>query len=237
LFLIVSSLNLNINFLNQNIMSNSDYVPAPDVEFNVWQANLITLVQANTTSWGILLADVTALVALQTTWNTAFTKANNKQNRTSADVQAKDDARKVFEKSLRNFVGQWLARNAKVTDSDRERMGLTVRSTIHYPVPVPETSPLGKVDFSFRGQHYVYFVDDAPGAGKGKPAGVHGCEVWAKVGEESSFSFLGTATSSPYQVKYADADFHKVVSYRLRWVNSKGEQGPWSAIFTAIVVG
>jgi hypothetical protein len=217
-------------------MSNYDYLPSADVEFNVWQSNLITLVQASTTAWGVLLADVTALVATQTVWNAAFAKASNRQNRTSADVQAKDDARKVYEKALRNFVAQWLSRNSKVTDADRERMGLTVRSTTHTAVAVPTTSPVGTVDFSTRGQHIINFVDDAPGAGKAKPEGVHGCEVWAKAGDATDFNYLGTSTSSPYLAKYTDADTGKSVSYRLRWVNTKGEQGPWSAIFSAIVV-
>ena len=105
----------------------SDYIPSKDANFNIFQGNLIVIVQANATAWGILAADVTALVAAQLLWTTAFAKASNKLNRTSADVQAKDDARKVFEKALRNFIRQWIANNAKVPDSERERMGVTVK--------------------------------------------------------------------------------------------------------------
>ena len=45
----------------------SDYIPSNDAQFNIFQGNLITIVQANATAWGILAADVTALVASQTT--------------------------------------------------------------------------------------------------------------------------------------------------------------------------
>ena len=215
----------------------ADYIPSADAEFHLWQGNLIPIVQSGVTAWGILAADTTALVALQTTWTTAFSKASNKQNRTAADVQAKDDARKAYEKGLRNFVAQWLANNAKVANSDRERMGLTVKSRTRTAVAVPTTAPVVTIDFSTRLQHYIAYVDEATPTTKAKPAGVHGCEVWVKLGTDADFKFLGTNTASPFQAVYADADAAKNAQYRLRWVNTRGEHGPWSSVVSALVVG
>jgi hypothetical protein len=218
-------------------MGRSNFIPGGDAAFNVWQTNLVGLVQASSTSWGIAPADLTALLAWQSTWNTAFAKASNKQNRTSADVQAKDDARKGYEKALRNFIAQWLARNGKVSDADRERMGITVRVTRHTAVAAPTSSPVGTVDFSTRGQHTIHFVDEGAGNSKSKPKGVYGCEVWIKMGDTPDFSYKGLCTGTPYVAKYTDADTAQMASYRLRWVSTKGEQGPWSAIISALVMG
>jgi hypothetical protein len=218
-------------------MSNYDFVPTSDADFNLWQSSLQTLAQANATLWGILAADLAALVLQQTSWTTAFAKASNKQNRTSADVQAKDDSRRVYEKGIRNFVAQWLAHNPKVTDSDRQRMGLTIKSTTHTPVSVPSTSPLGTIDFSVRLQHSISFVDETNSASKAKPDGVHGCEVWSKLADAADFSYLAVCTRSPYVINYNTADANKTVSYRLRWVNTRGQQGPWSSVVSATVVG
>ena len=44
-------------------MSQSNYVPKGDAEFNLWQIALIGLVQANATAWGIAAADIAALMA------------------------------------------------------------------------------------------------------------------------------------------------------------------------------
>lgn len=222
-------------------MSNYDFVPSGDSDFNVWQGNLISQVDPNMEAWGIPAADTTALIALQTTWTTAYEKASNKQNRSAADVRAKDDARKAYEKSLRSFVAQWLANNSKVTDSDRERMDLTVKTGTRTPVAVPVSSPLGKVDFSVRQQHSILFVDSITN-GKAKPDGVQGCEIWMKTGgeppkDDSEFTYIGIDTRSPYIVTFSVADVGKTVYYRLRWINKRGKTGPWSSVITATVGG
>jgi len=222
-------------------MSDTDFIPSSDTEFNVWQGNLITLIDPNVTIWGITAADVTALKAKQTAWTAAFDKASNKQNRSTADVRAKDDAREVYQKGLRNFVAQWLAYNSKVTDSDRERMDITVKSITRTPVAVPATSPIGKIDFSIRQQHTLHFADSSSN-GKAKPEGVHGCEIWMKTGGEapkvdSDFMYQGIDTKSPYIISFSVADIGKVVYYRMRWINKRGQSGPWSSTVSAIVGG
>lgn len=222
-------------------MSTNDYIPRSDPEFNVWQGNIILLVDGNAEAWGIPPAEITALKARQTAWATAFTKANNKQNRSAADVQAKNDTRELFEKSLRNFVAQWLSNNNKITDSDRERMSITVKSDTRTPVAVPVSNPIGTIDFSVRQQHSLSFIDSVTHA-KAKPDGVQGCEVWMKAGGEppkvdSEFSYVGTDTRSPYRVSFTVADIGKMVYYRMRWINKRGQTGPWSSTISAVVGG
>jgi hypothetical protein len=219
-----------------------DYIPNSDAEFNIWQANLVEKVLANATAWGIPAEDIAIITAKQTVWTSCFSKASNKQNRTSADVQAKDDAREPYEKDLRKFVAQWLAHNTKVSNSDRERMGVTVKSTTHTPKPTPTTCPVGTIDFSVRMQHGIHYADEATPRSKAKPDGIHGCEVWMKLDGEapkdsSELTFLATNTSSPYVATFDGSQVGKTAWYRLRWVNTRGEHGPWSSIISAIVVG
>ena len=220
----------------------ADYVPRSDVDFNLWQVSLIDIININLTNWGITADDFTALKATQTIWTTAFAKANNKQNRTSADVQAKDDARVDYEKGLRTFVAQWLANNTKVANSDRERMGLTVKSGSRTPVPTPDTSPIGTVDFSVRLQHSIHYSDQATPNSKAKPDGVHGCEIWMKIDgiapvDPSELSYLATDTRSSYTKTFEGKYAGKTVWYWLRWVNKRGEHGPWSSAISAMVAG
>jgi len=223
-------------------MSNPDLVPSADADFNVFQSGVVTDTQTNATVFGVLAADITALVALQTTWTNAYAKASNKQNRTAADVQAKNDARTNYEKALRKFIAKWLANNDKVPDAERQRMGLTIKSGAHTPVGAPATSPIATVDFSTRLQHSVYFVDENTPTSKAKPEGVHGCEVWKKLGNpapvnETELAFAGVCTRSPFTVYFHGDDAGKNAWYWLRWVNTKGEHGPWSSAVSAMVVG
>lgn len=218
----------------------ADYMPRNDAEFTIWQSNLITIVSTNSTGWGIPPADLSALVEKQTAWDTAYAAANNKQNRTSADVQAKNDAGESFRKSLRSFSAQWLAYNSKVTNSDRERMGLTVKSGSRTPVPPPATCPAGTVDFSIRLQHSIHYADESTPSRKAKPAGVHGCEIWMKIDgnmpvDASELTYLTTDTSSPHTTTFEGKYAGKIVYYMMRWVNTRGEHGPWGSTISAMV--
>ena len=223
-------------------MSNSDYVPGSDAEFDIWQECLVDNAEQNKTLWGISEDGLTKVKSLQTNWVSAFSKASNKQNRTAANVTAKDDARYDYEKAIRPFVAQWLSNNEKVTDSDRTRMGLTVKTGTRTLTPAPTTSPVGTIDFSVRLQHTIRYYDEASAHSNAKPAGVHGCEIYMKVDGDppkdvSELTYMGTCTASPYPVKFDRSKAGKTVYYWLRWVNTRGECGPWSVTLSAMVVG
>jgi hypothetical protein len=223
-------------------MSNSDFIPHSDGDFNLWQDNLVKTAELNLIPWGIPDDDFAKVKSLQTNWIGTFAKASNKQNRTAADVTAKDDARYDYEKAIRPFVAQWLSNNSKVTDSDRTRMGLTVKSGTRTPVPVPTTSPVGTVDFSVRQQHTLRYYDEASAHSNAKPDGVHGCEIYMKVDgdapkDASELSYVGTCTAAPCTVKFDGTKSGKTVYYWLRWVNTRGECGPWSITLSAMVAG
>ena len=220
----------------------SDYIPQNDADMNVWQGNLVAIVEPNITVWGITADDFAVVKSNQSTWTTAYAKASNKQNRTAADVLAKDDAGDDYKKTIRSFVAQWLANNTKVTDTDRTRMGLTVKTGTHTPTPVPTTSPIGTIDFSVRQQHTMHYYDEASAHSNAKPVGVHGCEIYMKVDgdapkDASELTYVGTCTAAPYMIKFDGAKAGKMVYYWLRWVNTRGECGPWSTTVSGMVMG
>ncbi len=219
-----------------------DYIPQSDPDFNLWQDNLMKQIAISLGIWGIPEEDNTALKAVQSNWNISFEKASIKNNRTSADVQAKDDARTAYEKKLRSFIAQWLTNNAKVLDSDRERMGITVKSGIRKFTPKPSTIPVSYIDFSTHLQHSIHFNDESTPNSKAKPEGVHGCEIWMKLGGEapknaSELTFVATSTRTPFVKIFDGTDAGKTAYYSLRWVNTRGEQGQWSIMTSAMVVG
>ena len=220
----------------------SDYIPFGDLQFNLWQKNLMNIIREKLVQWEISSDKLSELETKESIWNIAFSKASNKQNRTAADVQAKKDARDDHETAIRGFVKEHLANNSKVTDSDRTRMGLTVKSGTRTLTPVPDTYPVGTVDFSVRLQHTINFNDESTPRSKAKPAGVHGCEIWVKVGGEapkdaSELTYLCTKTATPYVANYEGKIAGTTVHYWLRWVNTRGEQGPWSATISGMIVG
>ena len=220
----------------------ADYIPNTDPEFDLWQKSLMDKIRELMPTWGIDPIKTVDLDSKQSNWNTAFSKASNKQNRTAADVQAKNDAAYEYKKEIRKFVIENLSYNGNVTDSDRTLMGLTVKSGTRTATPVPATSPLGTVDFAVRLQHTIHLSDQATPQSKAKPAGVHGCEVWSKLGGEapkdaSELSYQGVSTSNSFTITYEGKQANIMAYYWLRWVNTRGEYGPWSTTVSSIIVG
>jgi hypothetical protein len=235
---VVAGINKSMKPLIVNIMT--DYIPGSDAGFDIWQDNLMKIVKVNATAWTIAAADVTSIEVYQAAWVSKFATARNPAECLNGDKPEKTDARSKYEKELRQFIQHNLATNSKVSIGDRERMGITVPTGTRTRVPVPTTSPIATIDFSIRLQHSIGFADES-GHGKGKPEGVHGCEIWIKLGDApkdlTELSFVAISTKSPHVREFEVADVGKIAHYRLRWINPRGEEGPWGSEASAIVVG
>lgn len=77
--------------------------------------------------------------------------------------------------------------------------------------------------------HSIYFAGQPMLNGKTRTG--FSCEIWAMIDQTLRFTYLSTENQSPYPVKYSPLAIGKTVAYRLRWVNSEGETGPWSEPF------
>jgi len=64
-------------------------------------------------------------------------------------------------------------------------------------------------------------------------ADIKGCEIWYKIeggesADETGYKYLSTDTNSPHIVHFRKEQNGKIASYKLRWINSRNETGPWS---------
>jgi len=113
------------------------YVPKRDDDLFNFQGNLVNIVVTNAVAWGIPAPAVAALVARRAEYEPLYHKAQDKGNRTSADVRAHIRVRDLYKKEIRAFAKEYLMFNSSVLDEDRRRMLLTVRDT--------EPTPRGKI--------------------------------------------------------------------------------------------
>jgi hypothetical protein len=220
----------------------AEFVPTNDADFNSWQRNLVAITETMLIPWSIVTGDFATLKSAQTVWEEGYSPAEVKTVRNNGDVKGKDSARATYEKAVRTFVKQWLANNTRVTDRDRELMGLTVPTGTRTPVPKPSTAPVGNIDFSARMRHKLHIVDEATPTRKAKPAGVYGCEIWMKIDglaptDASELTYVATATRTPCTIMFNGKDAAKPVYYWLRWVNKRQEHGQWSNVIVATIVG
>ncbi len=80
-------------------------------------------------------------------------------------------------------------------------------------------------------------------ASERRPAGVLGAEVWVKLvdadtpapTDPAGLTFLIMTTKPRFRAELAAGEGGRTAVYMAHWVNTRGEQGPWSEITTATV--
>ena len=145
----------------------------------------------------------------------------------------------MLEALLRALVRR-LQASAAVSDAEREALGITVPDLGATAAATPTTRPLCQVDARQRLQHTINFTDEATPTRRAKPAGVMGAQIWLKIGptppvDPGELTFLAVDTRSPYTADFDGEDGGKQAHYMLRWVNTRGETGPWSETATATI--
>ena len=218
----------------------ADYIPGADAEFNTWINNFLTYANANLEALGLSASQLEAIAANQSNWQTAYANHITARSAAESALQTKEMTRKTHETSVRTLVRQ-LQANPNMTDAQRAALGITLRQAMKTSVGVPTSQPLATIDASDRLRHIINFVDQDTPTRRAKPSGVMGCEIWVKVGslpaDPSELQFLGLDTQAPYTAQYQGADAGKTAYYMLRWVNRRGEPGPWSQTVSATIPG
>lgn len=227
----------------------SNYIPRPDATFSAWANQYYDALDKFWSAQGLNPDDLLPLKNALTAWNTQYPAHIAAQAAAEGARQAKDAARAELERQIRpvtNFVQGY----PKTTDADRAEIGITVRppATSKTPSPTPTTRPLVSVDIPARLTHTLRLVDSRDGGGAGggrggKPEGVAGAEVWVKLidagqpapTDPNALSFLTMTTRPTLRTDFRAADGGKTAVYMLRWVNTRGEKGPWSEVTTATV--
>ena len=180
-----------------------------------------------------MAGDLTPVTTAQTARNTALVANVTAQQAAKSATQQKNIDRAAAVSVVRALVGR-LQASAAVDDTERAALGITVPDTEPTPTGPPTSSPIATVDCRQRLEHSIDFMDENTPTRKAKPAGVMGAEIWVKVDDpppvdpETDLRFLGLDTRTPYLAQYNGADGGKRAHYMLRWVNAKGDKGPWS---------
>lgn len=217
----------------------ADYIPSSDSEFTSWQLNFLSYVNANLAALGLVAADVAPVNTFQATWTADYADHIKAQALAESASQAKTATRDNFENLIRSLVRR-IQSAPSVTEAQRAAMQIGLRENARQTARAPQTRPVGQIDTGQRLRHTVSFTDELTPESRAKPDGVHGCEVWVKLGDPApvdgkGLSFLALDTRTPYIAEYDGAQAGQTAHYMLRWVNAKGEAGPWSQTVSATI--
>jgi hypothetical protein len=219
--------------------SGNNYIPGPEAIFNTWQNNMTDYVEPKSSLFNIPLEKLRELMRLKTDYKQKYDTSMNPSTKTPAAILARQEARKTYEKYIRQFVKEYLAYNSLVSDEDRRNMGLPVHDNKPSPAPEVTTMPVGEVDFSVHQRHTLRVKDNSL-TGKTRPENAIGFETWYKIGEapasDTDFVYAGFSSSTKFVIDYPLEKVGQTVSYRFRWLNPRNQPGPWSeGLVTAII--
>lgn len=219
----------------------TDYIPKGDDEFNTYvTTQFIPVITASGTGWGLDVAQVAALGDANTVWGYAWTGFQNAENTFRSATETKNSTRGSLEALIRQAAALVQA-DPTVTDAQKESLGITVRKKTRTPVGVPSSTPsLARVDTSTRGILRLFIVDASTPESRAKPPGVQGCEIREQIGgtvptDPNAMQFLAIETRMPYRADFAPTEVGKTVFLAFRWLNTRGDAGPWSEIYTESV--
>lgn len=101
-------------------------------------------------------------------------------------------------------------------------------------IGAPVSSPVLFVADDRVGVHLLTYVDETSRSRVAKPTGTIGLQVARHLGAGPARSiddltYLATYTRSPARILYSNADDLKIATYAARWIDRRGQTGPWSS--------
>ena len=225
-------------------MKTQDYIPKTDKDFDTFQGtiwdNIVAHQPGTASAWGYPQQRVNAMGTKKNRWDAAWLIAKNKKNRTSGDVIEKDEAREDFEKDIRNFVNDWLAFNDLITDKQRTEMGLHIRDTQPTAHGVLNFAPSGTLDKLSVLEHILRILNPNTPHTQAMPD-ANRAEIQLFIGAANTLPaamvFSTYRLSGRFLVKilFAEADRGKTAFYRTRYINRRGDAGPFGNVFSAVI--
>ena len=143
--------------------------------------------------------------------------------------------------------------NWLLTRERRAETPLARRILAFEPVPIEETNNLrsGAPVSALRSQETSLTASETMPSSKltsdrtrrARPKGVLSAEVWVKLVEAdepaptdpAALFFLTMTTRPTFRADFKPGEGGKTAVYMARWINTRGEKGPWSEIATATV--
>ncbi len=217
-----------------------DFIPQDQSGFDFWAQRFKDYVMANYASLGLTAVQRDEIASTVIESHDSFVDKQEEENIYRGKVGKDRDARETALQVLRKY-SRFLQGRVETTDAVREELGLPVRDKVKTPVGVPTIAPELEIDFSQRLRHKVHAGTNPQNERLNKkPKGVGSIELRKKVGEApegpDDMQTAAVMTSSPAVIDLA-GQAGKIVYYVARYLNTKGQPGPWGEVESAEVTG
>jgi hypothetical protein len=224
-------------------------IPRPDADLSAFANHYSPAAKVWWDKHGLNTDELDPLVAALLTWNERYTAHTAARAAAEAARQEKDSARRALEAQIRP-VSAFIQSYPATTNAERAAIGLTVRDLSNTPPAPPTTRPVARIGSGQRMMHTLRFADESTPTRTVKPKGAIGAEVWIAItdahepapplnmpgpAEAGAYRFITTSSNGGVRATFTGAEAGRTANYVLRWVNTRGERGPWSEVVSATV--
>ncbi|MEZ6127779.1 MAG: hypothetical protein R3C59_03795 [Planctomycetaceae bacterium] len=214
-------------------------LPAKGAELGPFATRFVEVLEALPGDYHTGPERTARLKALVTVYDQKYAAQLAAQDAARTATNEKDVAQTELLDELAS-ISRFVKGNDEVSNASLERLGLPPRSTSRTPVPRPTEYPLADVINTACLEHTLMIINPESKTRRAKPAGVVGCEIHVAVAaavptRETDYRFVALATRSTEVVTFQDGEGGQAAHYRLRWVNTRGEAGPFSPVFSATI--
>lgn len=213
----------------------SSYIPAKDKSLYVWAENFSNLITANPTDYGLASGDATTIAASVLAFTDAMDVVDNPVTKSKTTVEDKNLARSAMVLVLRQYAMQ-IVHNPAVSAALRDSLGLNPHTSYPTRVRAPQTAPeltvqpAGNLGISVR-----YHVVGSGVRSKAKAEGARACQLFCRVSatpvvNTDGMFLAATLTKIPAYIPFSQQFGGQQAYFAARWINERGEAGPYSAI-------
>jgi hypothetical protein len=215
-----------------------NYIPRAFAELANWLVRFIGYLEVNVERLGIDPAFAEALKTKINNYLASFVKANSAEASKADRLYRKEQADAV-DAAVRDFVNKYLRYNDRVTNEDRLSLGLPIPDHTPTPLTPPTSWPEALIELPGIRRVSAGFRDYGSLV-RGKPDHMQGCEIRYLISDTPPASIDDMpasvfSTRSPYIFTFDESQRGKTVYFCLRRENTRGQKGPRSAIYSAII--
>jgi len=210
-----------------------DYIPAKDADFWTWAKSTYVYISNNLEDWKIP-SPSDSIDPLMGAFDIRYQKIISGAPITKGDYVAKREARANLVKAWRNYIQRHVAKNDLVTNADRQNMGLNLYSP-PVPIPAPAHHVSGELTFPALGTLRIVNIKPTSDFDDKRSA----FSVQIKFGYERPVLPDDLPNDRITKRKSLRLDLRehrgKPVFVCMRYINQKGQTGPWGTMLEGFV--
>lgn len=208
------------------------YMPRKDVDASLWMGRFVDALAERPGVYRVTAEEIAALREVVEAFQSAYRVTRDPVTRTTPAIIRKDEARVAAELACRPIYLR-IKVDPTIDNADKQTAGVRPVNAGRARIAPPDVAPSIYLSHMTTSSHVIAWMGGA------KPAGAVGLQVFRTLkasGEaQGPMEYVGTFSRNANKIAYGAEDNLKLVTYVARWINRKGQVGPWSNAISASV--